>query len=80
MVSRSLVPPGYSYHAAGDFDIGVAGAGRRNFTLALARTEEYQKLIELDYVEIRYPRNNPFGVRYEPWHIKVTRSPGGPLT
>lgn len=80
MVSRSLAPPGYSYHATGDFDIGVAGSGRRNFTLALTRTEEYQKLIELDYVEIRYPRNNPFGVRYEPWHIKVTRNPGGPLT
>jgi len=69
--SRSLAPPGHSYHALGDFDVGRRDLGALNFTAKFAETEEYQKLIELGYVSIRYPRDNYFGVRYEPWHIKV---------
>ncbi len=69
--SRSLAPPGHSYHALGDFDVGKRDLGALNFTAKFAQTEEYQKLIKLGYVSIRYPRNNYFGVRYEPWHIKV---------
>lgn len=69
--SRSLAPPGYSYHAIGDFDIGRVGFGLRNFTADFARTTEYRKLIDLGYVEIRYTETNPFGVRHEPWHIKI---------
>ncbi len=69
--SRSLAPPGYSYHAIGDFDIGRVGFGLRNFTADFAETPEYRQLIDLGYVDIRYTETNPFGVRHEPWHIKI---------
>ncbi len=69
--SRSLAPPGHSYHALGDFDVGKRNLGVSNFTAEFARTAEYKKLIKLGYVAIRYPEDNSFGVRYEPWHIKV---------
>ena len=69
--SFSLAPPGYSFHAIGDFDVGKANFGKRNFTIAFAATDEFKKLSDLGYIDIRYPQNNPSGVRYEPWHIKV---------
>lgn len=69
--SRSLAPPGYSYHAAGDFDVGKTGLGLDNFTEAFARTDEYRRMIDLGYVDIRYTEQNLLGVRHEPWHIKV---------
>ena len=69
--SRSLAPPGHSYHGVGDFDVGKVGFGRKNFTQAFADTDEFRKLVDLGYVAIRYPQGNRFGVRYEPWHIKV---------
>jgi len=69
--SRSLAPPGYSYHAIGDFDIGKVGAGLDNFNDAFAETEEYKRLVDLGYAEFRYTPTNPFGVRHEPWHIKM---------
>lgn len=69
--SRSLAPPGYSYHGVGDFDVGKVGYGEQNFTADFSKTSEYQRLINLGYVDIRYTDTNLFGVRYEPWHIKV---------
>jgi len=69
--SRSLAPPGHSYHGVGDFDVGKVGYGSKNFTEAFSSTDEFKKLVDLGYVSIRYPRNNMLGVRYEPWHIKV---------
>lgn len=69
--SRSLAPPGHSYHGVGDFDVGKVGLGERNFSDYFATTVEYRKLIESGYVQIRYPADNLLGVRYEPWHIKV---------
>jgi zinc D-Ala-D-Ala carboxypeptidase len=69
--SRSLAPPGHSYHGIGDFDVGKVGFGARNFTADFAQTAEFRRLVELGYVDMRYPRQNPLGVRYEPWHIKV---------
>lgn len=69
--SRSLAPPGHSYHGVGDFDIGKIGLGARNFTADFSTTEEYQKIARLGYVDIRYPTDNLFGVRFEPWHIKL---------
>ena len=69
--SRSLAPPGYSYHAVGDFDIGKVGFGLDNFTETFATTDEYKKLVDLGYAELRYTPTNPFGVRHEPWHIKM---------
>ncbi|GAB5498197.1 MAG: M15 family metallopeptidase [Pseudohongiellaceae bacterium] len=69
--SRSLAPPGHSYHGIGDFDIGKLGFGERNFTADFSSTEEYQTIARLGYVDIRYPTDNLFGVRFEPWHIKL---------
>lgn len=69
--SRSLAPPGHSYHGIGDFDVGKKGYGYLNFTEKFAKTDEYKRLIDLGYVDIRYSDTNPFGVRFEPWHIKV---------
>jgi len=71
VASRSLAPAGYSYHGIGDFDVGKVGFGTKNFTSDFARTDEFKRLIDLGYVQIRYPKGNPFGVRYEPWHVKV---------
>ena len=71
LASYSLAPPGHSYHAVGDFDVGKRGFGRKNFSEAFAQTDEFKRLIDLGYLDIRYPQQNPFGVRYEPWHIKV---------
>ncbi len=69
--SRSLAPPGYSFHAVGDFDVGRSGFGLKNFSAEFAETPEYRRLIDLGYVDIRYTETNPFGVRHEPWHIKI---------
>ncbi|MCB1915966.1 MAG: M15 family metallopeptidase [Rhodocyclaceae bacterium] len=71
LASRSLAPPGYSFHGIGDFDVGIAGWGARNFTADFAETETFQRLIDLGYVAIRYPLDNRLGVRFEPWHIRV---------
>ena len=71
LASRSLAPPGHSYHGIGDFDVGKKGFGKLNFTSRFAGTSEYKKLIELKYVDLRYTQDNKVGVRYEPWHIKV---------
>jgi D-alanyl-D-alanine carboxypeptidase len=71
LASYSLAPPGHSYHALGDFDVGKTGFGKKNFSEEFARTEEFKRLSDLGYLDIRYPQNNPYGVRYEPWHIKV---------
>ncbi|MCP4334010.1 MAG: peptidase M15 [Gammaproteobacteria bacterium] len=71
LASFSLAPPGHSYHAVGDFDVGKKGFGIKNFSEAFAQTDEFKRLIDLGYLDIRYPQENPFGVRYEPWHIKV---------
>ncbi len=70
--SRSLAPPGYSFHANGDFDVGQVGFGVLNFTERFTTTDAYQSLCELGYLKLRYEIDNPFGVRYEPWHIRIT--------
>ncbi len=72
LASRSLAPPGYSYHGIGDFDVGQVGYGVDNFTERFTTTEVYKKLRDLGYIKIRYVRDNLLGVRFEPWHIKVS--------
>lgn len=71
LASRSLAPPGYSYHGIGDFDIGQKGFGKQNFTEQFESTPVYRFLTERGYIDNRYWRDNLFGVRYEPWHIKL---------
>lgn len=72
LASRSLAPPGYSYHGIGDFDVGQVGLGADNFTLRFTTTRVYRKLKDLGYIKIRYVQDNMLGVRFEPWHIKVS--------
>ena len=71
LASRSLAPPGYSYHGIGDFDVGQIGFGADNFTERFTTTRVFQNLKNLGYLNIRYARDNLLGVRFEPWHIKV---------
>ncbi|MBW2635413.1 MAG: D-alanyl-D-alanine carboxypeptidase family protein [Deltaproteobacteria bacterium] len=71
MASRSLAPPGYSFHGIGDFDVGSVGLGIDNFTRHFTKTDVFKKLQDLDYVRLRYTESNRLGVRFEPWHIKV---------
>jgi len=71
LASRSLAPPGYSFHGISDFDVGQVGYGALNFTESFTSTEVFKKLDALEFVSIRYPKDNLKGVRFEPWHIDV---------
>ncbi|OBQ54864.1 M15 family metallopeptidase [Halodesulfovibrio spirochaetisodalis] len=72
LASRSLAPPGYSFHGISDFDVGQRKYGEFNFTSRFTETRVFTKLSELGYLTLRYPRGNMLGVRYEPWHVKVS--------
>ena len=72
LASRSLAPPGYSFHGNGDFDVGQSGFGSLNFTAQFTETAVFKRLADLGYLKLRYPKDNLLGVRYEPWHIKVS--------
>jgi len=69
--SKSIAPPAYSYHTISDFDVGRKGWGYKNFTADFASTYEFNKMIQLDYIGMRYNMNNSDGVRFEPWHVEV---------
>jgi hypothetical protein len=69
--SYSIAPPGYSYHTISDFDVGRKGWGYKNFTADFATTQEFVVMKKLDYIGMRYNKNNKDGVRFEPWHIEV---------
>jgi len=69
VAAKSIAPPGFTYHAIGDFDVGKKGFGYANFTSKFATTHEFQEIQKLKYVDVRYTINNKDGVRYEPWHI-----------
>ena len=71
LASRSLAPPGYSFHGVGDFDVGQRDFGTRNFTTDFTRTPAFSTLSERGFITLRYPRDNFLGVRFEPWHVKV---------
>lgn len=71
LASRTIAPPGYSYHGVGDFDVGQVGFGAANFTTRFSSTMVYKKLIQLGYIVFRYPRDNNLGVQFEPWHIQI---------
>ena len=69
--SRSLAPPGYSYHGISDFDVGQVGYGLHNFTERFVESEVFKQLHDMGFLSLRYPRDNLAGVRFEPWHVKV---------
>ncbi len=72
LASRSLAPPGYSFHGVGDFDVGQVGLGVDNFTERFAATTVYRRLVDGGYVNLRYDKGNLLGVRFEPWHVKIS--------
>lgn len=72
LASTSIAPPGFTFHSVGDFDIGKVGLGYGNFNEKFQETDVFKKLYNGGYITIRYTNGNPYGVRYEPWHIKVT--------
>jgi len=69
--SRSFAPPGFSFHGISDFDLGQTGFGADNFTERFVTSEGFRKLKDLGHINLRYPKDNLLGVRFEPWHIKV---------
>ncbi|WP_373004744.1 M15 family metallopeptidase [Sulfurimonas sp.] len=69
--SIQIAPPAHSYHTISDFDVGRRGWGYKNFTDAFASTLEFKKMTKLDYISMRYNKNNSDGVRFEPWHVEV---------
>lgn len=71
LASRSLAPPGHSFHGIGDFDVGQDGLGALNFTERFTTTEVFNRLNSHGYLKLRYPQINMLGVRFEPWHIQV---------
>lgn len=69
--SIDIAPPAYSYHTISDFDVGLRGWGHKNFTEEFATTAEFEMMIKLPYINMRYKKNNSDGVRFEPWHVEV---------
>jgi hypothetical protein len=69
--STQIAPPSYSYHTISDFDVGRRGWGYKNFTSEFASTMEFEKMMKLNYIGMRYNKNNSDGVRFEPWHVEV---------
>ncbi len=77
--SRSLAPPGYSWHAQHDFDIGLKSGKLKpyNFRKEFITTPLFVTLFSHGFIhlrDLRYRQDNELGVRFEPWHIQV----GGP--
>ncbi len=52
LASRSLAPPGYSFHGISDFDVGQIGYGALNFTGRFTTTEVFKKLDALEQIKI----------------------------
>ena len=69
--TNNIAPPAYSYHTISDFDVGRKGWGYKNFTADFASTLEFKQMCKLDYISMRYTKNNKDGVRFEPWHVEV---------
>lgn len=77
--SRSLAPPGYSWHGTSDFDVGKPKAGMTNFSPRFTNTRQFRVLKKMGYLKLlRYPQDNLRGVRFEPWHIMVGRNSAAP--
>jgi len=69
--TNSIAPPAYSYHTIHDFDVGKKNWGYKNFTSSFEETQEFKKMQALNYIGMRYSKNNKDGVRFEPWHVEV---------
>ncbi len=65
-------PPGYSEHHTGyAIDIGDATAPATNLSPSFDQTEAFawlEKNAAYYSFELSFPKNNPQGISYEPWH------------
>lgn len=82
-VSRSLAPPGYSWHGKYDFDIGLRSGKFKpyNFRKEFILTPLFIALFSNGFIhlqDLRYQQDNALGVRFEPWHIRVGNSARAP--
>ncbi|OQA34971.1 MAG: D-alanyl-D-alanine carboxypeptidase [Betaproteobacteria bacterium ADurb.Bin341] len=69
-VLQELAPPGFSEHHTGRaVDVGVTGLAPA--TREFERTEAFawlcRRAAEFGF-RLSYPKNNPYGFVYEPWH------------
>ncbi len=56
--SRSLAPPGHSFHSSGDFDVGKTGLGELNFTADFSHTEEFIRALRALAYQARLTRKS----------------------
>ena len=70
--ARVSAPPGYSEHSTGyAVDLGDASAAGTNLSPSFDTTAGFQWLqanAHRYHFTLSFPRNNPQGVSYEPWH------------
>ena len=80
--ARWVAPPGYSEHHTGlAVDIGALESPETDVETAFEDTPAFAWLKENAHrfgFEISFPRDNPQGVSYEPWHWRYTRAADSP--
>jgi D-alanyl-D-alanine carboxypeptidase len=65
-----LAPPGYSEHHSGRA-VDIATPGCPPLEVAFENTDAFKWLFQRAYsfgLSLSFPRGNPFGYVYEPWH------------
>ncbi len=80
--ARWVAPPGYSEHHTGlAIDIGALQRPETDVETTFEHTPAFAWLKENAHrfgFEISFPRDNPQGVSYEPWHWRYTRAADSP--
>ena len=80
--ARWVAPPGYSEHHSGlAIDIGALESPETDVETTFEDTPAFIWLKENAHrfgFEISFPRDNPQGVSYEPWHWRYTGLPDDP--
>ncbi len=69
-IMRSSALPGYSEHHTGRaIDIGTSGSPPLEEEFERTKAFEWLTAHAVEFgFSMTYPRNNPFGIIYEPWH------------
>ncbi len=77
-VLRVVAAPGYSEHHTGDaIDIGVPGETPLTEDFERTPAFEWLKAHAMIYgFHLSFPRDNPHGIAYEPWHWRFSPRPG----
>jgi D-alanyl-D-alanine carboxypeptidase len=74
-ILRSVAAPGYSEHHTGNaIDLGTPGEPpfEEGFAATAAFTWLIQRAAGFGF-SLSYPRNNPHGITFEPWHWRFRR-------